>query len=228
MKPTLVFDSGFITYTHLAQLDAGGVKFITLTRRGKRLLDQVDNLTSWQRITIDHPKRKYPHPLVHDSTVSLRDYQGGIRQVIVSGNGHEKPSFLITNHFDAPVELVVGNYSRRWRVENGIAEAVKFFHLNSPLSPILVKVHVDVVMTMIADTLYSILAQRLRGFERCDAQKLYHQFVSGGGVVKVQGDEVSVTYPRHAHYPILRSVPWNRLPHIIPGLDGLKLRFHFR
>jgi hypothetical protein len=39
---------------------------------------------------------------------------------------------------------MVGNYARRWRVENGIAEAVKFFHLNALSSPILVKVHFDV------------------------------------------------------------------------------------
>jgi hypothetical protein len=32
----------------------------------------------------------------------------------------------------------------------------------------LVKVHFDVVMTMIADTLYSLLARKLRGFENCD------------------------------------------------------------
>jgi hypothetical protein len=38
-------------------------------------------------------------------------------------------------------------------------------------SPILIKVHFEVIMTMIADTLYSRLAQQLRGFEECDAPK---------------------------------------------------------
>jgi len=38
---------------------------------------------------------------------------------------------------------------------------VKFFHLNALSSPILIKVHLDVVMTMIADTLYSRLVPRL-------------------------------------------------------------------
>jgi len=27
-----------------------------------------------------------------------------------------------------PAELLMGNYARRWRIENGIAEAIKFFH----------------------------------------------------------------------------------------------------
>ena len=109
-----------------------------------------------------------------------------MRQIIVRGNGHEKPAFLISNDFDAPLELLVGNYSRRWRVENVISEAVKFFNLNALSSPILVKVHFDVVMTMIADTLYNMLAQKLRGFQDCDAPKIYRHFVKGKGKYNCQ------------------------------------------
>ena len=227
VRPTLVFDSRFTTYAHLSQLNTQGVRFITLRRRGKRLEQRVGKIQDWKRITIPHDKRKYPHPLIHESRVVLRGYDGEVRQIIVRGNGHEKPAFIITNDFEAPVELVVGHYSRRWRVENGIAEAVNFFHLNALSSPILVKVHFDVVMTMIADTLYSQLAQKLRGFEHCDAPKLYRHFVRGGGTVEVRGGHVTVTYPRRAHNPILRSVPWQRLPQTVPGLDGAELSLRF-
>ena len=228
VPPTLVFDSRFTTYAHLSQLNAQGVRFITLRRRGKRLEEKVGKIRDWQRITIPHDKRKYPHPLVHESRVALRGYDGALRQIIVRGNGHEKPAFLITNDLEAPVELAVGHYARRWRVENGIAEAVKFFHLNALSSPILIKVHFDVVMTMIADTLYSELAQKLRGFELCDAPKLYRHFVRGGGTVEVRDGRVTVTYPRRAHNPILRAVPWQRLPQTVPGLDGAGLTLRFR
>ena len=125
------------------------------------------------------------------------------------------------------MELIVGNYARRWRVENGIAEAVKFFHLNALSSPILIKVHFDVVMTMIADTLYSRLAQHLRGFEACDAPKLFRDFVKGKGEVAVKEGNLVVTYPRRAHNPILRAVPWQRLPHKIPWLNDTQLVLNF-
>lgn len=228
VKPMLVFDSRFTTYTNLSALNDQDVRFITLRRRGKRLLAQVEKLAPWKRVHIPHPKRKYPNPLVHESMVELRGYQGMLRQVVVRGNGREKPSFIITNDFEMPLELLVGNYARRWRVENGIAEAVKFFHLNALSSPILVKVHFDVVMTMIADTLYSMLARKLRGFEQCDAAKLYRHFVQMGGTVEIRSNEVTITYPRRAHNPILRAVPWHRLPSTIPGLMGAKLNFQFR
>lgn len=228
VKPTFVFDSRLTTHPNLSALNAQGVKFITLRRRGKKLLDKADKLIGWQRIHIPHEKRKYPNPEIYESTITLRGYDGMVRQVIVRGNGHEKPAFLITNDFDAPVELLVGDYARRWRIENGIAEAVKFFHLNALSSPILVKVHFDVALTMIADTLYSMLAQKLRGFERCDASKLYHNFVRGRADVEVRNGTLTVTYPRRAHNPILRGVPWQHLPHQLPGLKGAKLILRFR
>ncbi|MEA3420928.1 MAG: transposase [Acidobacteriota bacterium] len=227
IKPTFVFDSKFTSYSKLSQLNTQGIKFITLRRRGKNLLNKVDKIQGWEKITIPHGKRKYPNPQVSQSIISLRDYEGQVRQVIVRGAGHEKPSFLISNDFDVPVELLVGNYSRRWRVENAISEAVKFFCLNALSSPILIKVHFDVVMTMVADTLYSMLAQKLRGFEQCDAPKIYRHFVQGKANLSVKEGKVVITYPRRAHNPILRAVPWQRLPQSLSWLDGTKITLKF-
>jgi len=226
-RPTFVFDSRFTTYPKLAELDAARIRFITLRRRGEALLRSVDELEGWKRIHIPHEKRKFPNPQVHESTLVLRGYDKPLRQVIVRGNGHEKPAFLISNDFDSPVELLVGNYARRWRVENGIAEAVKFFHLNALSSSILVKVGFDVVLTMVADTLYTMLAQRLRGFEDCNAPKLFRHFVEGKGTVEVHGSRVEVTFPRRAHNPILRDAGWTNLPMSlpVPAQSELALRF---
>ena len=227
IKPTFVFDSKFTTYAKLSALNQQGIRFITLRRRGKNMLDAIEALESWKRIHIPHAKRKYPNPLVHESFITLDDYEGDLRQLIVRGNGREKPAFLISNDFDTPAELLVGNYARRWRVENVISEAVKFFNLNSLSSPILVKVHFDVIMTMIADTLYTMLAQKLRGFESCDAAKINRLFVKGKGKVTLQGNKITVIFPRKAHNPILRAVPWHRLPQALSWLDGLTLELRF-
>jgi hypothetical protein len=227
IKSTLVFDSKFTGYGHLSKLNGQGIKFITLRRRGPKLLDQVKKITSWTRITIPHPKRKFPHPIVHESYISLRHYEGKIRQVIVRGNGHEKPAFIITNDFNAPLETVVGEYARRWRVENGIAEAVKFFNLNALSSPILIKVHFDVVMTMIADTIYSMFAAKMRGFEDCNAQQIYRHFIRGKGTIVVKDDSIRIVFPRRAHNPILRAVPWHRLPMTSSAFPNSNLSFKF-
>jgi len=227
IKPTFVFDSKFTTYPKLSALNQQGIRFITLRRRGKNMRDKTETLKPWHRIHIPHAKRKYPNPLVHESFITLRDYEGDLRQLILRGNGREKPTFLVSNDFDTPLELLVGNYARRWRVENVISEAVKFFNLNALSSPILVKVHFDVIMTMIADTLYTMLAQKLRGFENCDAAKIHRLFVKGKGKVILRGNKITVMYPRKAHNPILRSVPWHKLPQTLSWLDGVDLELKF-
>ena len=227
-QPTLVFDSRFTSYNNLSKLNSQGINFITLRRRGQRQIEQANNITDWMRIHIPHEKRKFPNPQANESYVDLRGYNGKVRQIIVRGNGHEKPAFLITNDFESPIELIVGNYARRWRVENGIAEAVKFFHLNALSSPILVKIHFDVAMTMVADTLYTMLASKLRGFESCDAPKLYRHFVKGKANIKIKNGTVNVTYPKRAHNPVLRGVPWQNLPAKLLVLDGMPMRLTFK
>ena len=227
VSPTLVFDSKFTDYCHLSGLNRQNIKFITLRRRGDGLIGKLEQITDWRRITIPHPKRTFPNPQVYESTTTLRNYDGLVRQVVIRGNGHEKPAFLITNDFDTGLELLVGTYARRGRVENGIAEAVKFFHLNALSSPILIKVHFDVAMTMIADTIYTMLAKQLRGFEECNAQTIYRNFVKGKGTVAVEDGQINVAYPRRAHNPILRNINGSNFPLNVPGCPGAALNLTF-
>ena len=83
-------------------------------------------------------------------------------------------------------------------------------------------------MTAVADTLYSMLAHKLRGFEDCDAPKLYRHFVRGKGTISVRGDTVTVTFPRRAHNPILRRVPWSQLPNSLPAFSDSRLALDFQ
>lgn len=227
VSSTLVFDSRFTNYPQLAKLNERGVRFITLRRRGATLIRNAEALpaSAWKRVTIDHPKRKYQRPLVHESHVRLTGYPKPIRQIIMRDNGHEKPTFLITNDNESPIESLISRYARRWNVENGIAEAVKFFNLNALSSPILVKVYFDVVMTMIADTLYYLLARRLRGFEECNAPKVFRHFIRGKGQISVGKSEIVVHFPKRAHNPVLRSIDWKQLPDRVSWLGNRRLRF---
>jgi len=227
-SPTLVFDSRFTSYKKLSELNEARCLFITLRRRGKELVRAADALQGWRKITVPHAKRKYPNLQAHDSHVSLRGYKGELRQVIIRGNGREQPAFLVTNDEKKTLEEIVSDYARRWRVENGIAEAVKFFHLNALSSPILIKVHFDILLTAVADTLYSMLASRLRGFEDCNAQRINRHFICGKGSVVVKDDQIVVSFPRRAHNPILRAVRWDRLPDEVSWMKGRKIRFNWQ
>jgi hypothetical protein len=71
IKPTFVFDSKFTTYPKLSALNQQGIRFITLRRRGKNMLDGTEAIESWKRIHIPHAKRKYPNPSPLNETLIL-------------------------------------------------------------------------------------------------------------------------------------------------------------
>lgn len=225
-RHTLVFDSKLTTYENLRVLDDDGVKFITLRRRGTKLVDRAKKIPrdQWQRVKIDSPKRKYKNVLVYDEEIELNRY-GGIRQLIMTDNGREDPAFFITNDYKSTAEEIVGSYAKRWRVENSIKEAVAFFHLNALSSPILIKVHFDVLLTMMADTLYYHLAQSLRGFESCDAARIFRHFIDMPAKIKVTQNEIHVHYPLRAHSPVLRSAGLDKWSAPISWLGDRKLKF---
>jgi hypothetical protein len=227
-RQTLVFDSKLTTYENLKALDADGVKFITLRRRGKNLVKDADQIPAdqWKRVHIDSARRKFKNPMVHDAKTHIREY-GEIRQLIMKGNGREEPAFFITNDDDTATSDIILQYAKRWRIENSIEEAVSFFNLNALSSPILIKIQFDVVLTMIADTLYYHLARQLRGFEGCDAERIFRHFVDSPAKIKVSGDEIIVRYPLCAHSPVLRSAGLEKWAPRISWLGNRKMRYVF-
>jgi transposase len=229
LDSTLVFDSKLTSYHHLNTLNDMGIHFITLRKRGKNLLKATERIpaTQWKRMHLDIPKRKYKTPAISESTVRVIGYADALRQIIMKGTGREQPSFLITNDFTSPPESIVLRYAHRWRIENGIAEAVKFFSLNALSSPVLIKVHFDILMTMIGHALYHFLSQKLRGFEQCRASTIFRQFINMRADIVVRGDFVTVRFPRRAHNPIIKGARLDKTAPRISWLGNRHLRFEF-
>lgn len=223
---TLVFDSKVTSYENLLKLDDDGIKFLTLRRRGKKMVEDSERIPAneWKRCKIDTAKRKFPNPLVHDSIIEIGEY-GEFRQLIMKGNGREKPAFFITNDFKTDTSDLILKYPKRWRIENSIEEAISFFNLNALSSPILIKIHFDVVLTMIADTLYYYLAQSLRGFENCDAKKIFRHFIDMPAKIEVKGNDIYIKYPLRSHSPVLRSAGLGKWAQPISWLGNRKIHF---
>ncbi len=51
-----------------------------------------------------------------------------------------------------------------------------------------------------------------------------------GNSLEIQryGRDITVIYPRRAHNPILRTVPWRQMPVTLPGLPGARLALRFQ
>jgi hypothetical protein len=74
----LVFDSRLTTYAGLGRLDEMGVSFITLSRRSRKIRNEIRELapSAWRRITLDVPNRKYCTPRVWEKKVTLAGHTG--------------------------------------------------------------------------------------------------------------------------------------------------------
>ena len=223
----LIFDSKLTTYENLVKLDQDGIKFITLRRRSKNLVAQVESLPpkDWQTVTINEGDRKFPKLRVHDSTIELPRVDHPFRQLIITGNGREKPAFLITNAWDWKPSRIVRQYGLRWLVEKGISEQIDFFHLNSLSSSIVVKVDFDLTLTLMAHNLYRAMAIMLEGFESETSKSLNTKFFSNGGAFEIKEKEIHVLLKKKRHLPSLMAALGELGEKKIPWLENRSLVF---
>ncbi len=219
---TLVFDCKFTTYKVLDELSGDDVKFITLRKRCAGLLKETAALPkeAWKPIYLPIPKRKYTRRSVHEQRVTLSDCQHTFRQIAIKDHGRSTPTFVITNNEKLPVKQVLEVSVKRWHVETKLAELVAFFNLNALSSPIMIRIHVDILWTVIADTLYHRVAQDLRRFEKAQAPQLFDKFIDMPGRVVYDGTRFMIKIRKRAHTPILKEVEKLQTPFHVPWLEN--------
>lgn len=223
----LVFDSKLTTYDHLDRLNQQGIRFITLQRRGKRILASLKAISSWQLIRLDIPSRKHQMLKIHDGETRLAGYTGSLRQIIVTGTGRELPMILVTNDAQSPPKEILIHYAKRWRIENNIQENVDFFNLNALSSPVVVKVDFDIAMTLIANTLYKMLSSQIRLFEKAKAKTLFRNFVEGEAQIQLSPGMVQVRFGKKAHNPLIMDWVQSLPPTPISWMGNRVLEFSF-
>ncbi len=230
INETLVFDSKVTNYSVLEQLDnpKNRIKFITLRRsRSKKMIDDALEIPAgdWKKVKLDISKRKYPTPSVYEHRFQPKKYDLDLREIIIKDNGRQKPTFVITNNEDIEIKELVTYYAQRWRIENKIAELVRFFSLNALSSPLMIRIQFDVVMTMVADTLYKMLAKDLKRFEDNTAKTLFSKFVNTQGDVNVNDENIEVRMRKKAHTPVLKSNEVFKKSWRIPWFGNKKLSY---
>jgi hypothetical protein len=203
----LVFDSKLTTYQNLSKLDQQGTKFITIRRRGKKIVDEINALPSskWKKKRFACAGNKTRTLKVYDSFIVLKGYGKKIRQVAITGHGKIKPALIITNDFDLKVDEVVRKYSRRWLVEKAISEQIEFFHLNRVSSSMVIKVDFDLTMTILAHNLYRLLAKDFERYTHFSDNSIYEKFIMNSGEVEVGDQNITVKLKKKKNLPQLLS-----------------------
>jgi len=224
----LVFDSKLTTYKNLNVLDKNfDIKFITLKRRGKKILENIQKISNWTKIRLNKTTRKYRLLKIYQESVTIKDYDGQLRQIIVTGTGRELPMLIITNDFETPPKEIIETYALRWLIENNIQENVDFFSLNALPSPIIVKVDFDIAITLIANTLYKILAGKFKLFDKAKPKTIYRNIVEGSAKIYIRSNTVNVIFGKKAFNPLIMD--WiSSLPELkVPWMDNKLLQYDF-
>jgi hypothetical protein len=214
----LVMDQKVTTQAVLGELDQRGVKFLTLRMRSTSLTRQINALptTAYKTITLDRPG-KHNHPRVAEQTgVTLSSYPGTVRQLIVTGLGHEAPTVIITNAHHTPTKHLIGRYAHRMTIEQRLAEAIRSFHLDALSGAVNLNIDLDVVLSVLAHALCAALRRRLPGYETATPDTLQRRFLHTSGRILNRNDHIVVQLNRRTYSPVLRAadlpqhtpVPW--------------------
>lgn len=220
----LVFDSKLTTYAALDRLDEAEITFLTLRRRSASLLKEVANLapSAWRTITLDVSHRKYRTPRIFEQKVRLRTRV--FRQLFIKDLGHEEPTILITNDQKSTSQQLVTRYAKRMLIENALADAVHFFHIDALSSSVGLKVDFDMLLLVLASGLYRLMARRMRGYNDAQARQIFRDLIDMPADVTITEKEVSVRFHRRAHLPIVLASGLFDQPIPVPWWNGLPLR----
>jgi len=201
----MVFDSKFTNYQNLGKLNKQGIKFVTIRRRGKNIIDKIENQprSNWKIVRVETAGNKKRTIRVHEEQLFLKGYNDIIRQVNITGHGKIKPAIIITNDFDLPVEQLVRKYTRRWIVEKVISEQIEFFHLNNVSSSMVIKVDFDLTMSILTHNIYRLFALEMERYENISVQSVYEKFIKNAADIKIDQDNVQVFLKKKRNLPLV-------------------------
>jgi hypothetical protein len=224
----LYFDSRMTTYSVLDHLRERNIDFITIRRRGSRLLKNIADRpkTEWTSAVIDTKQRRQHRIRYFEQTVRLPNYDGPCRQVVVDF-GRLTPTLFLTNNTTVTGREIITRYIGRNTIENDLGINVNFFHMDCLASEVRLNVHADVVMTVLANGCYRWLSQQLKGCERMEPKQIYRKFVETAGRVSVRGEDLVVAFERRSHNPIIAQACLDQDAAPIPWLQNKRLRFEF-
>jgi hypothetical protein len=89
----------------------------------------------------------------------------------------------------------------------------------------MIRIYFDVVLTIVADTLYRLLADDLRSFEDCTPKTIFSDFINCRCNEEVDGEEIIIQMKKKAKTPVFKSNEISQKSYPIPWLGNKRLRF---
>jgi len=151
-----------------------------------------------------------------------------VRQLTILDLGHEEPTVLVTNHAKPSPAALVTRYAQRMLIENNISEAIQFFHLDALSSMVGLKVDFDLQLTLMAGSLYRLMAQRIgREYAHAQPKRMFRNLLDLSARVDIESTRVVVTFDKRAHNPFLVAAGFADTPTPMPWFGDKQLVLQF-
>ena len=144
------------------------------------------------------------------------------------GLGHEHPTLLRTNQMKTSASQFVDRYARRMVIENAVADAIDFFHMDALSAAVPMKIDLDLQLTLMAGGPYRLLAVRVgNGRQNAKSRTLFRDFVKAPADITIENHTIDVRIGRCANNPFLLNASYNGTDVAVPWLRNRRLRISF-
>src|SRR5205823_11148770 len=152
-------------------------------------------------------RRRVPHERIY-------------RQFFITDLGHDEPTILLTNDPKSNARSLVTRYAKPMLIQNALADAVRFFHIDALSSSVGFKVDFDMALLVLASGLYRLMARRMRGYDDAQARQIFRDLVDMPADVVITNNQVTVRFHRRAHLPIVLASGLFQNPVPVPWWNG--------
>ena len=161
-------------------------------------------------------------PKVFEQKVCLRKCT--YRQFFIKDLGHDLPTILLTNDKKSTIPQLILRYAKRMLIENALADAVRFFHIDALSSSVGFKVDFDMALLVLASCLYRLMAKRMRGYDDAQARQIFRDLIDMPADIAITDQEVRVRFHRRAHLAFVLASGLIDYPVAVPWWNDLPLR----
>jgi hypothetical protein len=143
--------------------------------------DQTHQQPAPGRLQDDHPgpARTHNKPEVHeDPAAKLTSYPGTVRQLVVTGLGHDQPTVIITNNRVTKTRALLEQYARRMTTEQRLAEIIRALCADALSSTVNLNVDLDIILAVLAQALLAALRARLPGYATVTPDVIQRRFLA--------------------------------------------------
>ncbi len=113
-------------------------------------------------------------------------------------------------------------------IENNIEDGIDFFPMDALSSAVAMKVNCDLQLTLMASSLYRLLAVRIGNrYEVAKSRHLFRDFVDASAEISITEGEIVVRFQKRAHNPLLLAAGFDQTDDVVPWLGRKRLRLVF-